>query len=208
LSFFSTKHQTLDFSYHPHIFSSFSPLSLSSLPFLQFIFVNVIFSVVDMMSIGTASTVAPLTFVLFLVTTVMAAVWACLTSLAFKGLYETESFEELSPPYIVLGCSEEGSYLAESTDGNVVCSSNVTMNDPDVNFIIKNVTKTFVTSSGAPTELSISDALYQGIFQKTVSDNIIRALSEGNFAAIIFLAFSSVSPCIVLSLMPRESNLH
>jgi Na+/H+-dicarboxylate symporter len=162
-----------------------------------------------MMSIGKASTVGSLTFALYLVTTVMAAVWGCLATLAFKGLYETESFAELPPPYIVLGCSEEGSFLAESTDGNVVCSSNVTMDDPKVNFILNDVSKTIVTSSGTSTELSLSDTVYQGIFQKTVPDNIMRAFSDNNFAAIIFfgILFGIALQRVVLEAKGKQSQL-
>jgi Na+/H+-dicarboxylate symporter len=106
--------------------------------------------------------------------------------LGFYGLYQTETFEESPPPYIVLGCNQDGSYLAETSDGNVVCSSNVTMDDPNVNFILEDVSETFVTNSGEPTQLSLSESIYQGVFQKTVPDNIFRAFNEDNFAAIIF----------------------
>jgi Na+/H+-dicarboxylate symporter len=141
-----------------------------------------------MMSMGKASTVGFATVALYLGTTIAAAFWGCLSTLAFMGLYHTESFQESSPAYIVLGCDNEGSYLAETTDGNVVCSSNFTMDDPDVNFILEDVSKTFVTSSGGTPELSLSDTVYQGIFQKTVPDNIIGAFATNNFAAIIFFA--------------------
>jgi Na+/H+-dicarboxylate symporter len=162
-----------------------------------------------MMSVGKASTIGLVTVALYLGTTIAAAVWGCLTTLAFMGLYQTESFEESSPPYIVLGCGEEGTYLAETADGNVVCSSNFTMDDPNVNFILEDVSKTFVTSSGATAELSLSDTVYQGIFQKTVPDNIIGAFAANNFAAIIFFAilFGVALHRVVLHSKGKDSQL-
>jgi Na+/H+-dicarboxylate symporter len=192
---------------------SFSPQILASLfrsvRFFQLVFVNIIVSVVDMMSIGKASTIGLATVALYLGTTVAAAVWGCLTTLGFMGLYETETFEESSPPYIVLGCGEDGKYLAETADGNVVCSSNFTMDDPNVTFILEDVSKTFVTSSGSTVELSLSETVYQGIFQKTVPDNIIGAFAANNFAAIIFFAifFGVALHRVVLQAKGKESQL-
>jgi Na+/H+-dicarboxylate symporter len=162
-----------------------------------------------MMSLGKASTVGYATFVLYLVTTTLAAVWGCLTTLAFRGLYHTESFEELPPPTIVLGCSEEGSYLAETTDGNIICSSNITMDDPNVNFVLEDVSKNFVTSSVGTSELSLSETVYQGIFQKTVPDNIFRAFMDNNFAAIIFfgILFGIALQRVVLDAKGKQSQL-
>jgi Na+/H+-dicarboxylate symporter len=139
-----------------------------------------------MMSVGKASTVGSATVVLYLFTTLMAAIWGCLTTLAFMGLFQAVPFEEPPPPSVVFECSEEGSYLGETPEGNVVCSTNFTMDDPSVNFIIYDISKTFVTASGPTSDLSLSDSIYQGIFQKTVPDNIIKAFAENNFAAVIF----------------------
>jgi Na+/H+-dicarboxylate symporter len=141
-----------------------------------------------MMSIGKASSVGLATVVLFLGTTVVAAVWGCVSTLMFIGLYQTESFEESPPPYILLGCDNAGSYLAETSNGNVVCSSNFPKDDPNVTFVLEDIFRTFVTSSGATTELSFSDTVYRGVFQKNIPDNIIEAFGTGNFAAIIFAA--------------------
>jgi Na+/H+-dicarboxylate symporter len=192
-----------------YIFLPTSLFDFSSPSFLQLVFVNIIISVVDMMGVGKASTIGLATVVLYLVTTLAAAVWGVLTTLAFMGFYQSESFEASSPPYIVLGCGEEGSYLAETTDGNVVCSSNFSMDDPNVTFILEDVSKTFVTSSGATAELSLSDTVYQGIFQKTVPDNIIGAFATNNFAAIIFFAilFGVAFHRVLLQAKGKESAL-
>jgi Na+/H+-dicarboxylate symporter len=154
----------------------------------QLVFVNIIIAVVEMMGVGKASSIGWTVIALYLATTVMAAIFGCFSSLMFMNLYTTESFEESPPPYIQLGCSMDGFYVAENDDGSITCSSEYASDDPNVNFIIEDVSKTFVTSSGSTTELSLSETIYQGIFQKSVPSNIIGAFNESNFAAIIFFA--------------------
>jgi hypothetical protein len=80
----------------------------------------------------------------------------------------------------------QGQLLAEKVDGNVVCSSNFDRDDPNATFILEDSSKTIV--SGATVELSLSDSVYQGIFQKTVPDTIIGAFATNNFAGVIFFA--------------------
>ncbi|KAG7359467.1 sodium:dicarboxylate symporter [Nitzschia inconspicua] len=176
---------------------------------LPLVFVNVIISVVDMMSVGKASTIGWTVIGLYLSTTIVAAFFGCMSTLAFMGLYQTETFEESSPPYVLLGCASEGTYLAETNEGNVVCSANFTAEDPNVNFIIEDVSKTFVKSSGGTVEVSLSDTIYQGIFQKIVPDNIIGAFDQNNFAAVIFFAilFGVALSRVVLHAKGKQSHL-
>jgi Na+/H+-dicarboxylate symporter len=162
-----------------------------------------------MMSMGKASTIGLATVALYLTTTIFASIWGCVTSLAFMGFYHTESFEEATPPYVVLGCGGKGNYLAETTDGNVVCSSNFAKDDPNVTFILEDVSKTFVTTSSATAEVSLSDTIYQGIFQTIVPDNIIGAFATNNFAATIFFAilFGVALHRVVLRAKGKDSQL-
>jgi Na+/H+-dicarboxylate symporter len=76
----------------------------------------------------------------------------------------------------------------DSATGALTCSSDYAPDDPNVNFIINDISKTFVTKSGGTTEVSLSDTIYQGIFQKIVPSNIIGAFNESNFVAVIFFA--------------------
>ena len=151
-------------------------------------FVNVIISIVDMMSVGKASSIGWTVIGLYIATTIMAAIFGCLMTLAFMGLYQTESFPESGPAYVQFMCTGEGSYLAELDDGNVACSADFSSEDPNVNFILDDVSKTIVTTSGGATQISLSDTIYQGIFQKIVPSNIIGAFAGSNFAAVIFFA--------------------
>lgn len=162
-----------------------------------------------MMSVGKASSIGWTVIGLYLATTVMAAFFGSMSTLAFMSLYQTETFPESPPPYVMLGCSEADTYLAETTDGNVVCSSDFAMDDPNVNFIIEDVSKTFVTNSGGTTEISLSDTIYRGIFQKIVSDNIVASFSDANFAAVIFFAilFGVALSRVVLHAKGKQSHL-
>jgi Na+/H+-dicarboxylate symporter len=173
------------------------------------VFVNVIISIVDMMSVGKASSIGWTVIGLYLATTVMAAIFGCLSTLAFMGLYQTETFEEPSPAYVQFMCMQEGFYLAELDDGNVACSADFTSEDPNVNFILDDVSKTIVRSSGGATQISLSDTIYQGIFQKIVPDNIIGSFGDSNFAAIIFFAilFGVALSRVVLHSKGKQSHL-
>jgi Na+/H+-dicarboxylate symporter len=162
-----------------------------------------------MMSVGKASAIGWTVIGLYLSTTVMAAFFGCMSTLAFMILYQTEEFPASEPPYVMLGCTADGTYLAETDDGNVVCSADFATDDPNVNFIIEDVSKTFVRSNGGAAQVSLSDTIYQGIFQKIVPDNIISAFDEANFAAVIFFAilFGVALSRVVLHAKGKQSHL-
>lgn len=162
-----------------------------------------------MMSVGKASAIGWTVIGLYLSTTVMAAFFGCMSTLAFMTLYQTEEFPASEPPYVMLGCTADGTYLAETDDGNVVCSADFATDDPNVNFIIEDVSKTFVRSNGGAAQVSLSDTIYQGIFQKIVPDNIISAFDEANFAAVIFFAilFGVALSRVVLHAKGKQSHL-
>ncbi|KAL3905487.1 MAG: hypothetical protein SGILL_009659 [Bacillariaceae sp.] len=176
---------------------------------LPLVFVNVIISIVDMMSVGKASSIGWTVIGLYIATTIMAAIFGCLSTLAFMGLYQTENFPEESPAYIQFGCTEPGYMLAEVDGGNVMCSANYTSDDPNVNFILDDVSKTIVRSTGGVSQVSLSDTIYKGIFQKIVPSNIIGAFAGNNFAAVIFFAilFGVALSRVVLNAKGKESYL-
>mmetsp|Transcript_1432 Transcript_1432/g.2482 ORF Transcript_1432/g.2482 Transcript_1432/m.2482 type:complete len:545 (-) Transcript_1432:178-1812(-) len=178
---------------------------------LPLVFVNVIISVVEMMGVGKASSIGWTVIGLYLTTTVMAAFFGSMSTLMFMGLYTDESSEtESSPPYVQLGCSNPGFFLAEDIDnGSVSCSDQYATDDPNINFIIEDIAKTFVTQSSGATQVSLSDTIYQGIFQKIVPSNIIGAFNDSNFAAVIFFAILMGVGLsrVVLKAKGKESHL-
>ena len=163
-----------------------------------------------MMGVGKASSIGWTVIGLYLLTTIMAAFFGSMATLMFMGLYQTEDEDtEVSPAYVMLGCTEPGFYLAENPDMSVTCASNYTTEDPNVNFVIDDISKTFVTASSGATQVSLSDTIYQGIFQKIVPSNIISAFDESNFAAVIFFAimFGVALSRVVLAAKGKDSTL-
>jgi Sodium:dicarboxylate symporter family len=152
---------------------------------LPLVFVSVIIAVVEMMDIGKASSIGWTVIGLYLFTTIMAGIFGVLASLMFQGLYTSEEFPAPSPAYVQFACTEPGTLMAEGDDGNVMCSADYTPDDPNVNFIVNDVSGTFVTAVSGPTQVSLSDTVYQGIFMKMFTDNIFQAFQTSNFVAVI-----------------------
>lgn len=157
---------------------------------LPLVFVNVIISVVDMMNVGKASSVGWITIGLYLATTVCAAIIGIMTTLALKGLYNEGEFTEAGPALVSLGCNVDGTFLTEGTDGSLSCSADAA-SEMDTQFAITDLTKTFSrVSSGAANDISLSDTIYDGVFTKLVTDNIVGSFAGANFAAVVFFAIA------------------
>lgn len=117
-----------------------------------------------------------LSTVLYLVTTVLASILGILSTLAIKGQYAEGDFGEPEPPMISLGCNMPGYMVVEQADGNLACSANYT--EMSSTFVITDVSGSFVTASkGAADDISLSDTVYQGVFLKLVTDNIIESFA-------------------------------
>jgi Na+/H+-dicarboxylate symporter len=157
---------------------------------LPLVFVNVIISVMEMMDVGKASSIGWKTIGLYLLTTIAAAILGILSTLSLKSLYLEGDFDTSGLPMITLECNEDGSFLAEGDNGAVTCSANYT-NDDDIKFVINDITNTFSRrSSGARDDISLSDTIYDGVFTKLVTDNIMGAFVAANFAAVVVFAIA------------------
>ena len=155
---------------------------------LPLVFVNVTLSVVDMMSVGRASSIGVKTIGLYLLTTLMASIFGLISILCFKGLFAEGSFDEAASGKIQLGCDEGGSFLSHDVDGSVVCTANLTEALSDY-FYITDVDGTFVkTSSGPRNDISLSDTVYDGVFTKLITSNIFDSFVTANFAAVVLFA--------------------
>jgi Na+/H+-dicarboxylate symporter len=154
---------------------------------LPLIFVNVVMAVVDMMSVGKAGNVGWKALLLYLASTVFASAIGVITILIFRGLFKTEENDGSGPAMVTLGCNAENSFLAEMTDGSLMCTSEF-MEDSE-KFTIVDITNTFVTASGgAADDISLSDTVYDGVFTKLVTSNITASFVEANFAAVVLFA--------------------
>lgn len=175
---------------------------------LPLVFVNVTMSVMDMMQIGKAGSIGWKTIGLYLMTTVAASILGIISIVSFKGLFTEGEFEEASPAAITLGCSEEGSFLAEMDDGTVVCTTDFG-DEANTLFTITDVSGTFATTSSGPSDnISLSDTIYDGIFTKLVPSNITAAFAEGNFAAIVVFAiiFGVALSCAVVDKNKKQNK--
>jgi len=107
---------------------------------LPLVFVNIIIAIVDMMSIGKATSIGWTVIALYLITTIAAAFFGSMSTLMFMKFYKTE----------------EG-----ADDGSD--------------------TKSMM-------QISLSDTIYEGIFEKIVPSNIVNAFAGSEFTAVMFFA--------------------
>lgn len=156
---------------------------------LPLVFVNVIIAVVEMAELGKAGAIGYKTIFLYLATTVCAAVLGILSTLALKGQYTVGEFGDPEPVMISLGCNMPDALMLETADGNLECSANYTEDDPSVYFTVKDLGSNFVMQSSGPSnDISLSDTVYDGVFLKLVTDNITKAFTTANFAAVVVFA--------------------
>lgn len=156
---------------------------------LPLVFVNIIIAMLDMMSAGKASPVGWTTMGFYLVTTVMASVFALAAVLAMKGFYQQGEFGQEKSPTVSLGCSEEGYFLAQGRNGTVYCSNDFSPTDLETQFVVNDLNNSFVrTATLEPEDISLSDTIYAGVFTKLFPDNIVQSFVQGNFTAVVFFA--------------------
>jgi len=150
------------------------------------VFVSMIVSMVDMMTVGKAGDIAKKTILFYLFTTVMAAIFGVISILVFESSFSQKTIEPAGPTMMKFGCNNEGTYITEKEDGSLVCTAS-TANITSTEIVVTDVSGSF-TASGSEdfVEVSLSDTFYEGIFLKCVPDNIINAFTEGNFLSVLF----------------------
>ena len=131
---------------------------------LPLVFINVIISVVDMMTVGKAGSIGWKTIGLYLLTTVIASILGIFSILMFKSLFKEGEFDDPSPATVKLGCNVADTFLTELDNGSVVCAAD----DGDSSeFLIDDISGTFVKKSGGvKDDISLSDTVYDGVFRK------------------------------------------
>jgi Na+/H+-dicarboxylate symporter len=157
---------------------------------LPLVFINVVISVVDMMTVGKAGSVGWKTIGLYLLTTIIAAILGIISSVSFKGLFEEDAFADARPPTIQLGCNEDGSFLSEMSDGSLMCTADYG-EEGNTEFTIVDITSSFMKNGGgAKNDISLSDTVYDGVFTKLVTSNIAGAFVSANFAGVVAFAIA------------------
>jgi len=163
---------------------------------LPLVFVNVLVSVVDMMSLGRASSVGWKTIGLYTLTTCIASVIGLISIVMFKSRFKAEELEDPAPPVIKLGCSAEMTYLTEQEDGSLFCLSEEAATEASsMEFTIDDISGTLArVSAGARDDISLSDTIYDGVFTKLITSNIFFSFVDANFASVIvFAIFAGVA---------------
>ncbi len=147
-------------------------------------------SMVEMMNVGKASAIGWRVIIFYTATTAMAATFGLLAAWGYSPLFkQVDHLHSDGSAVVTLGCNGDGSFLTESPDGSVRCSSSYG-SESDIQFEITDVNGHFALSgSDAPQDdMSLSDQIYQGVFMKLLTDNIFVSFMEGNFAAVVFFA--------------------
>jgi Na+/H+-dicarboxylate symporter len=156
---------------------------------LPLVFINVSNSVVDMMSMGRASTIGYKVIGMYLLTTLIASIIGVISIVSFKGLFELGTFEDGPDPQVSLGCNAAGSFLTEMDDGSLMCSDSGS--EADISFYFNDLTNSLVKrTSGPRSDISLSDTIYDGVFTKLVTSNIFASFVDANFAAVVVFAIA------------------
>jgi len=160
---------------------------------LPMVFCSITISVMDMLALGKAGTMVAVTICLYLFTTICAVCLGILSSLAFSSKYvvdDSKIVAELTPE-VRLGCSVDGttgaatSFLTETDGGSVVCAAGaVTSNST---FLMEDLNGYYATATTGPTQLSLSDSLYQGLFMQLIGPNMFGLFVDNNFLGVIVL---------------------
>eukprot|EP00596_Hydrurales_sp_CCMP1899_P005490 CAMPEP_0119039346 /NCGR_PEP_ID=MMETSP1177-20130426/8761_1 /TAXON_ID=2985 /ORGANISM="Ochromonas sp, Strain CCMP1899" /LENGTH=439 /DNA_ID=CAMNT_0007003073 /DNA_START=139 /DNA_END=1458 /DNA_ORIENTATION=+ len=163
-----------------------------------------ILAVLEMLDVGKASAIGWKTVVVYLSTTLAAAIWGVLIATAFKPLFtEVSQPSGSQPKFITLGCnSGSAGHISESTDGSLLCSITATV----TKFLFIDLNKQFKSNNASKfAQVSISESLRTGIFIKMVPANIITEFGNDNFFAII--TFSSVFAWACFCMKKRPNGL-
>jgi Na+/H+-dicarboxylate symporter len=166
---------------------------------LPLVFINVVLSSVDMLKLGKAGKVAGYVIGLYVLTTVMAAMIGILSVLMFKGFFIKTKLPEEKLGHFNIGCGIGGgdtgitSFMAMTKEGLTCMNSSTTVaasKDPSKTFQLVDLNGQFAQASGGgiATDISLSDTIYEGVFVKLISQNIVTDFASANFASIIFFA--------------------
>jgi Na+/H+-dicarboxylate symporter len=155
---------------------------------LPLVFVNVILSVVDMMAVGRASSIGWRTIGFYLLTTLCSSIIGLISIVCFKRVFKEGKFDVDPTGKVQLGCDEDGSYLSHDTDGAITCEANLTEGMSNT-FYIEDIDGTFEKASSGPrNDVSLSDTIYEGVFEKLITSNIFDSFMGANFAAVVLFA--------------------
>lgn len=156
---------------------------------LPLVFVNVALATADMLGLGKARKVAGTTVGFYLLTTVLAATIGIISVSMFQGSFVVNIPVSSSQSRFQFMCAD-GTYMTQMPDGSVECLGMNSTLAMDQQFKIKDMDKTFTTSSagGPANSISLSNTIYDGVFVKLVANNVFGVFVSSNFASVIVMA--------------------
>jgi len=173
---------------------------------LPLVFVTLTISVIDMLALGKASVVGLKTIGLYLATTLIAATLGVIFTVIFQGQFRQGTFEPAPPATITLGCDAEGTFLTQMGNGTVSCAVPETVDD--TLFTIADVNGVFKKTSSGPTEVSLSDTVYNGFFMKLITKNIFGSFANASFSAVVvFAIFFGIAVSRSMRRMKKDSSI-
>ncbi|CAB9527766.1 Putative sodium-dependent excitatory amino acid transporter glt [Seminavis robusta] len=174
---------------------------------LPLVFVNVILAVVDMMSQGQAGVIGGKMVGFYILTTILACFVAATYIFSFQRLYRQGSFDEeavAGPASVQLGCGDQGTVLTHNPDGSVECSRLASNNSTSSTFLIEDI-----KANSPMEEIDLSDTIYEDVFQRLVTNNIVGSFIDANFAAIVVFAIVfgvALAKTVVLPMRQRQQT--
>lgn len=156
---------------------------------LPLVFIRIVISVLEIIAVGRARSVAWLTIGFYITTSLFAAIAGITSVTLFKGFASERDVAIQNPPKLRLACKTPGYYLTEMNGGSVMCV-NESMSEQDADlFLVTDVTESFVkvNSKTSPYD-SMSDTLHEAVATKLITDSILADFATANFAAVAFFA--------------------
>jgi Na+/H+-dicarboxylate symporter len=150
---------------------------------LPLVFVNVILAVMQMAEAGKAGTVGSLTVLVYLGTTLAAALEGLAVVFMFQSLF---SEEDEAPAATSIGflCPTEGFVLVQE-ESDVFCRNSSEINLQDAAFEIDNVNRFFTTVEDLNESPSFSETLQDNIFKQLIPENIVNEFANGGFVGVV-----------------------
>lgn len=158
---------------------------------LPLVFINIILAMVDMLQVGQASSIGWRTCGLYFFTTLVAALEGLVAVLIFQPWFRrpvaleaaTGLATSLTTKGIQLGCGGGGALdkvVHAFANGTLACVKQASLGSISLSMLYE-----IKEEPSDLAEISFSQTLQDGIFRKSISENIVVDFSKGNFLAVI-----------------------
>lgn len=147
---------------------------------LPLVFVNVILALIQMAEAGRAAVVGKFTILVYMTTTIIAALEGLTLVLLFENKFSKASAEPTSS-YIEILCPTEGYTLVQI--GNRISCSNSSQYAR--NFELEDVNSYYEKTVEFPEPPTFSESLQNNVFRQLIPENLFVEFSEGGFVGVV-----------------------